>query len=60
MSRSDETKAKELFSHIIEKTIVSVGVVDDEIEIQLSDGTFISIYSDDSLGIYYELPAKAN
>jgi hypothetical protein len=60
MKKSDQEKTDELFTHMLNKTIVGVGVVDDEIELTLSDNTFISIYSDDSLGIYYELPPKAN
>ena len=60
MSKSDEQKAEDLFDHMLNKMIVGVAVVDDEIELTLSDDTFISIYSDDSLGSYYELPPKVN
>jgi hypothetical protein len=56
----DQEAVKSLLEHIIGKTIVEVGVDNDEFILYIEDGTKIILYSDEDLNLYYELPEKTH
>lgn len=53
----EEDKLEKLFSHLINLTVESVYIDEnDEFVIEFSDGTLIQLFSDEGdLGLYYEL-----
>lgn len=42
---------EDYFNHMIDKTIVGVGVANDELYIKLNDGSVVTFFSDDDLSM---------
>ena len=39
------------FNHMVNKTIVGVGVIDDELVLTLNDGSVVTLFSDNDLSM---------
>jgi hypothetical protein len=42
---------EDFFNHMLKKTIVGVGVLDDELVITLNDGSVVTFFSDDDISM---------
>lgn len=42
---------EQFFNHMLNKTIVGVGVIDDEMVINLNDGSIVTFFSDEDISM---------